>query len=192
MANARESGVWSRHAGQQMEMRAYDGSADETLTAPFSLTLAEEPWGVALDFGCGTGLWRDFFRAGRYVGLDQNPEMIAGARQRWAGDDAEFVLCPDLADGARMPFEDGTFDVVCCIAVLQHNYDSDKQKVLDEIRRVLRPGGRLLMYEGTYGDWNDGNDNDLTHTQEGWRNTIEPRGFVCVRQERDFHIFRAV
>ena len=172
-----------------MLLRAYEPEGFPGRLRP---GLEAEPWESVLDFGCGTGLWRNLFRSGRYVGLDQNEAMVAGARQRWEGDNAEFVHCPGIADGDRTPFEDGAFDVVFMAAVLQHNSATDKAALLKEIRRILRPGGRLLMFENTFGDFNPGSEDGFSYTQEGWRNVIEPHGFACVRQERDFHIFRAV
>src|SRR5688500_17490497 len=43
----------------------------------------------------------------------------------------------------QMPFEAGTFDAVCCISVLEHT--DNYSEILDEFRRVLRPGGLLVL-----------------------------------------------
>jgi len=83
--------------------------------------------GLLLDVGCGPNhLVR---RHGRGAGVDVFP---------WPDID---MLC----DTRRLPFPDGSFDTVAMLAVLNHIERPDRDAVLGEVRRVLRPGGRLLV-----------------------------------------------
>lgn len=198
MANAREVHVWTEHAGQQLQRAAYTfGTAWRG--DRFYEVLVAEPWTTVLDFGSGTGLWRGFFREAnprsKYIGLDQNEAMIAGAKQRWAGDDAEWILCPGISDGARIPLEDGSLDTIFTAAVLQHSCDADKLSILREFRRVLKTGGRYICFENTYGEHNGypkdyaGGDG-FSHSNEGWRVLIEPFGFVQEKADQDLYVYR--
>lgn len=84
--------------------------------------------GDVLDVGCGTKPYRLWFgEAGSYVGLDVE-----------AGDGVDIVT----SGNEPWPLADSTFDVVLCTQVLEHV--SDLELVLGEIRRVLRPGGRVI------------------------------------------------
>lgn len=95
----------------------------------------------ALDFGCGTGRLSQWLAAqgARVTGVDVTPEMVAVARR----------LVPDAQimtfDGSTLPFAPASFDIVVTAYVLQY-YVTD-QTLLDEIARVLRPGGRLISIE---------------------------------------------
>lgn len=92
-----------------------------------------------LDLGCGAGNSVDAFRGHDasidWVGVDIADSQEARARRR---DDATFVTY----DGIRVPFPDGSFDLVYSSQVLEHV--PDPQAHLREIARVLRPGGRLI------------------------------------------------
>lgn len=99
-----------------------------------------------LDAACGTGdLARAFAAAGarRVVGLDFTPEMLALARAKPpVGRCAiEYVE----GDAMNLPFADASFDIVS-IAFGIRNV-SDPGRALREFRRVLRPGGRLVILE---------------------------------------------
>lgn len=106
---------------------------------------------AVLDVACGTGeLTRVFARtaAARVVGADYTDEMLAIAQSKppvrsMMGDKAaiEYVH----ADAMALPFHDGSFDVVS-IAFGIRNV-SDPAQALREFRRVLRPGGRLVVLE---------------------------------------------
>ena len=72
------------------------------------------------------------------TGVDPSPAALARARA--AHPDLEFMA--PAADG-RLPFADGSFDVVTCVNVLQHV--ADTQWLLSEARRVLAPGGLLAV-----------------------------------------------
>ena len=94
-----------------------------------------------LDAGCGHGPLAQALqeRGAAVTGFDASPEMLRLARQR-LGDDADL----HLADLARpLPFADGEFDDVVVSLVLHYLEDWDAP--LAELRRVLRPGGRLLL-----------------------------------------------
>lgn len=109
------------------------------------------PCGVRiLDLGCGSGeLWdenRDRMPAGWLVCLsDLSPGMLVAARRRLA----DLAPCPAfcVADAQRIPFADHSFDAVIANHMLYHVVD--RARALREIRRVLRPGGRL--YAATNG-----------------------------------------
>lgn len=95
-----------------------------------------------LDAGCGDGVFtRDFARIvgarGCAVGIDVAREPLARACA--AVRDAAFVR----ADMARLPFRSGAFAAVCCFGVL-HELE-DPWGALDELTRVLAPGGRLAL-----------------------------------------------
>lgn len=94
-----------------------------------------------LDAGAGSGaILRDLVDAGaRAVGIDGSPEMLRLAREQ-VGDAAELVVA-DLA--APLPFEGGAFDDVVCSLALHNLRDWDAP--LAEFRRVLVPGGRLIL-----------------------------------------------
>jgi SAM-dependent methyltransferase len=93
-----------------------------------------------LDAGCGSGplfaALRD--RGAIVTGFDKSAGMVELARQR-LGDDADLQVA-DL--GSPLPFPDDTFDDV--IASLVLHYLEDWGPALAELRRVLKPGGRLL------------------------------------------------
>ena len=55
-------------------------------------------------------------------------------------------------DATMLPFRDSAFDAVFCISVIEHLHDSAVPGVLDEVRRVLRPGVRLLLTTDFYED----------------------------------------
>lgn len=95
-----------------------------------------------LDVGCAAGVLSEQLvtRGARVVGVDGSPVMLAFARER-LGDRAEFHLA-DLA----LPLDflaDGSFDLVTASLVM--HYLEDWGPVLRELRRVLRPGGALVM-----------------------------------------------
>ncbi len=94
-----------------------------------------------LDAGCGSGPLSAALRARGAVvtGLDASAAMVDLARQR-LGDDAELLVA-DL--GARLPFADDQFDDVVASLVL--HYLEDWAGPLSELRRVLKPGGRLIL-----------------------------------------------
>ena len=96
-----------------------------------------------LDVGCGAGtdLVR-FARGGAIVtGVDISSSAIELARQNFA----QQGLAADLreADGEQLPFEADTFDLVFAHGVVQ--YTPDTQKIVDECRRVLKPGGQAVF-----------------------------------------------
>ncbi|TLM80264.1 MAG: methyltransferase domain-containing protein [Actinobacteria bacterium] len=82
---------------------------------------------------------------GRAVGLDASPEMIeqATARAKQEGSTAEFVL----AGAQEMPFEDGSFDAVVSRLALHHIPAAVKERAIEEIARVLAPGGRVVLVD---------------------------------------------
>lgn len=94
-----------------------------------------------LDAGCGSGPLAQALgdRGARVTGFDSSEAMIALARQR-LGAEAELLLA-DL--GRPLPFGDDAFDDV--VASLVFHYLEDWLGPLREVRRVLRPGGRLIM-----------------------------------------------
>jgi SAM-dependent methyltransferase len=91
-----------------------------------------------LDLGCGTGDSVDLFRSldpdVRWTGADIADSAEVAQRTRT---DADFVTF----DGERLPFADGSFDLVYCKQVLEHVRHPGP--LLAEVARVLRPGGAL-------------------------------------------------
>jgi ubiquinone/menaquinone biosynthesis C-methylase UbiE len=109
---------------------------------PAMLALAGDVVGRRiLDAGCGAGplsaALRD--RGAIVTGFDKSAGMIELARQRLGGD-ADLQVA-DL--GSALPFPDNTFDDVTASLVL--HYLEDWGPALAELRRVLRPGGRLIV-----------------------------------------------
>jgi len=108
------------------------------------------PGHCVLDIGCGTGTQaiathRRAQPGGSVVGVDVSENMLATARRkvRRAGVDIAF----HHADAARLPFEDGRFDVVMITTVMHMIPPSRRRLCLSEASRVLRCGGRLLLID---------------------------------------------
>jgi SAM-dependent methyltransferase len=98
-----------------------------------------------LDVACGTGVVARLAseligQGGLIAGLDVNPGMLAVAR---AATPLSLTIEWHEASAERMPFPDASFDAVLCQMGLQ--FIPDKQVALSEMRRVLAPGGRLII-----------------------------------------------
>jgi ubiquinone/menaquinone biosynthesis C-methylase UbiE len=100
--------------------------------------IAAEAGMAALDVGCGTGrlsgTMRD--RGVRYVGLDASAGLLKEARQNTGG---QFIQ----GDAHVLPIPDEQFDRVVAFGVLYHL--ADWRQTLREMRRVVRPGGRVVV-----------------------------------------------
>jgi len=96
-----------------------------------------------LDVGCGNGyvLSKYAIEGAEVYGIDITQQGIDLCRQRFLHLDLKGDF--RVADAQEIPFPDNTFDCVCSMGVLHHVPDT--QKALDEIYRVLKPGGRLIV-----------------------------------------------
>ena len=97
-----------------------------------------------LDVACGPGNFTRFLSEaltgdGLAVGFDISEAMIARAVRDNRGPRAAYVR----GDAAHLPYSDATFDAVCCYAALY--LVPQPMTVLDELIRVLRPGGRIAI-----------------------------------------------
>ena len=93
-----------------------------------------------LDIGSGEGWTLNGFESvPRRVGVDTDTEVLERARRRYPECDFREI------DGGLLPFDGGEFEVVILSEVLEHVGDGNKQRVVDEALRVLRPGGRLIV-----------------------------------------------
>ena len=99
----------------------------------------------ALHFPCGNGtstaLLRRHFSLEKVSAIDRDEELVGAARANGSLADIDF----SVADWRSLAFEDGTFDAVFDLADL-HNC-AEWERGLIEIRRVLKPGGLLLLEE---------------------------------------------
>jgi 2-polyprenyl-6-hydroxyphenyl methylase/3-demethylubiquinone-9 3-methyltransferase len=98
---------------------------------------------TVLDLGCGGGFMAEAMakKGAAVTGLDQARGAIAAAR-RHAEQEGLAIDCREGV-GEDLPFADGAFDVVVSCDALEHV--ADLEQVLDEVTRVLRPGGLFLF-----------------------------------------------
>lgn len=109
--------------------------------------------GTAVDVGCGTGTFAVALKTSRpdaeVVGVDGDEEILALARAKPDADRVEWR--EGLAQELPVPAESA--DVVTISLVLHHLLLEDKRKALGEMKRILKPGGRLHV-----ADWGHPSD----------------------------------
>lgn len=138
---------WRQHLVEEYTRLAdtYDTKWSFYIEATTRETIARLPLSPPdrlLDIGCGTGILLDriaaIHPAAQLVGMDPVPEMLAAAHRR---------LSPaiELYDGwaEQLPFADAQFDLV--VSCNMFHYIGRPLDALQEIRRVLRPRGRLVI-----------------------------------------------
>lgn len=108
------------------------------------------PGEAVLDVGCGTGDLTLAVKArtgpaGRVAGIDASPEMIAVARRKAAHAQSEIDFRVSAVEA--LPFPEASFDVVVSSLMMHHLPHAVKRQGLSEIRRVLKPGGRLVIVD---------------------------------------------
>ncbi|MBR1214312.1 class I SAM-dependent methyltransferase [Bradyrhizobium sp. JYMT SZCCT0180] len=126
----------------------FDALREADNCEPYALSEAIHGYSSAdglrvLDIGCGNGyVLYQYARHGASVaGVDLTKTAVELSRKRFelGGLKGEFLQ----VDGNKLPFPDGHFDIVCSMGVLHHV--SDPRPMVEEIFRVLRPGGRLIV-----------------------------------------------
>jgi SAM-dependent methyltransferase len=113
--------------------------------------LGLRPGDLVLDLGCGFG--RHAFearrRGGRVVACDLSTDELAQVRNTFVAmsEHGEVpphsLAAPACGDATKLPFPDGTFDRIIASEVLEHI--ADDVAALDELTRVLRPGGTMAV-----------------------------------------------
>lgn len=106
--------------------------------------LAPQAGESILDLGCGDGVLTERLAASgaQVCGVDASSQMVAGARSRG--------LNVEEASAEALPFANATFDAVFSNAVL--HWVRDQDAMMQEVRRVLRPGGRFVAEMGGHGN----------------------------------------
>lgn len=144
-----------------------------------------------LDAGCGTGgLLALASDRAECFGIDLSPEALAYCRQRKLSGIAR-------AGVGRLPFGDGSFDVATSIDVLYHRRVEGEAAAIREFRRVLKPGGVLLLHLPAY-EWLAGDFDRLVHTRRRYRRheiaeLVSDAGFTILRSTyRNTLLFPAV
>jgi ubiquinone/menaquinone biosynthesis C-methylase UbiE len=139
--------------------------------------------GCSLDFGCGGGgltlRLEEVSRETTGLDLDEN-------QLEWARTQVRKIGCKNVSfvnyDGVNLPFEDGKFDCIMCVDVVEHLPTLDH--FAEEFFRVLKPGGYLLLSFGP--PWFHAHGKHMWAKLPGlWTHLIFPRSVVM--QTAGFH-----
>jgi ubiquinone/menaquinone biosynthesis C-methylase UbiE len=130
-----------------LELRAADPRQREML-AEYTAALDLPDGAEVLEVGCGTGPVCRYLTTLRGVvhvtGIDPSPLFVARARELAEDVPADFMI----GDARALDFEDASFDAVVFHTSLCHVPECEE--ALAEAHRVLRPGGRLAVFDGDY------------------------------------------
>jgi ubiquinone/menaquinone biosynthesis C-methylase UbiE len=134
-------------AGRGDEMEAHHSDIAEQTIALMRINPADR----ILDLGCGTG-WASrrlarIATAGEITGIDVADEMLRRAEQASQGIGNVRYL---WGSAEKIPATDNSFDKV--LSIESFYYYADQGKSLDELRRVMKPGGRLFILINLYKD----------------------------------------
>lgn len=170
--------------------RRWSFYVEETLRKTLS-RLAFEPGESLLDVGCGTGVLLEALSISvphaKLTGADPSPEMLEIARKRLD----EAVLL-EQCHAESLPFSDASFDAV--VSMSAFHYFRNPLGALEEMARVLRPKGRLVIT-----DWCDdyvacricdlwlrlfNRAHFRTYGEKQCRQLLEQAGFTAVRVDR--------
>lgn len=149
---------------------------------------APRPGDRALDIGTGAGHTAALLAAAgaSVVGLDQSEGMLAAARNRYSH---VRQLTFQQGDAAATGLDEKSFDLITARHTLHHH--ADIRATLAEVRRLLRPGGRLVLVDETSSspalhDWFEELERSRdashvrTHTVPQWRSLLEGSGLRWV------------
>jgi ubiquinone/menaquinone biosynthesis C-methylase UbiE len=145
-----------------------------------------EPGESVLDVGCGTGSLaiatkRRVGERGQVSGIDASPEMIARAASKAANAGIDVSFKTAVAEA--LPFADATFDAALSTLMLHHLPRKVRRACLSEIRRVLKPRGRLLVVDFAKPQDRSGM---LAHFHR--HGHVDPREIVALLDDAGFHV----
>lgn len=117
-------------------MDYYDYYYDTYYNTPFSMALIKKGM-KGIDIGCGKGDAKKILneKGINVTGVDISPES----------------KCDILADARNLPFGDNNFDYIVCISTLMEIREDEK--VIIEMKRTLKPGGKLILELGNMWSW---------------------------------------
>jgi ubiquinone/menaquinone biosynthesis C-methylase UbiE len=137
-----------------------------------------------LDVGCGTGTLvlqiRRSFPGVEVVGLDPDPKALARAKRKAERQGAAVRFDQGFADA--LPYPDSSFDRVFSSVMFHHLESAEKEKMLREVRRVLKPGGSFHLMDFAGPDASDGFIARLLHTHGRLKDNAESRILEWLRQ----------
>jgi SAM-dependent methyltransferase len=125
-----------------------------------------DPGARVLDAGAGEGNYKRYFSKQRYCGLD-----LGVGDQKW-----DYTRLDVVGDLARIPFEAGTFDAAINIVTLEHV--TEPARVVCEIARVLKPGGRLLLIAPLEWEEHQQPHDYYRYTRYGLEHLLKQAGFA--------------
>lgn len=127
--------------------------------------------GSLLDVGCGQQPYIGLFQVSQYVGLELDTLENRTRKQ------ADYFY-----GGEAFPFEDMSFDCVLCNQVLEHVFNPET--FLSEIRRVLKPGGRLILTVPFVWDEHEQPWDYARYTTFGLKSLLQKTGLEVIEQRK--------
>lgn len=137
-----------------------------------------EPGHRVLDVGCGTGsliiMLKRRYAAAEIVGLDPDPKALGRAENKLRRVEVSAQLNQGFAD--ELPYEAGSFDRVFSSFMFHHLEEQDREKALQEVRRVLKPVGSFHLLDfAVAGEIIHGHSSCLIHSNEKLKDSAPPR-----------------
>ena len=123
--------------------------------------------GRLLDVGCGSKPYQELFAVDDYIGLDIDNESTRNRK-----------IADYFYDGTTFPFNDDEYDSILCNQVLEHVFNPDE--FLSEIKRVLKPGGRLLLTVPFVWDEHEQPNDYARYSSFGLKALIDKNGFNVI------------
>ena len=147
---------------------------------------------VVLDVGCGTGKFMQKFcyETIYYYGLDLSSEQLNLAKKKVKSDRVEWICC----SAENIPLESNLVDVIISTWVLGTILDIDRRnKVLEEMKRVLKRGGKIYLVENDIGGEFEKIRNRYPNIEKTkqYNDWIEANGFTALSQFKTYFQFES-
>ncbi len=138
---------WSKSYDKSILQLLLFGPSHRAIIRRLKARFGDRPFKV-LDVGCGTGVFGERMRSAlpqaEVWGIDLVSGMLDKGRARFQAHAGRII--PIQGDSERLPFANGAFDVVTCCNSFHHY--PDQARAVGEMKRVLAPGGDLMLIDG--------------------------------------------